>query len=128
MSCDDDNMSAYGSISRPISQSSSLATKPLIYDLAGDKLQLVVFPVSPTDLAPELEQYLQCGISLLFIGSGRTLRQSWIVFNAVVEEGLTYPQEEELTAESFRSYFLCTHLHRGQFETHCDQPTTFSSG
>lgn len=83
-------MSAYGTITRATSltplhpRSYLLPSTPALASPA-----LTLFPLTRTTVDPSLLSYLTS------------------VFNAVVAEGRTYPQQEQLTVEEFVRSFPC---------------------
>ena len=80
-------MSAYGAIKLP-ARKAEISLKPRFYRTAQNDTAVVVFPLRRDDVVQELSSYLAA------------------VFNQVVEEGKTYPQEDQLSQESFDAYFL----------------------
>jgi hypothetical protein len=86
-------MSAYGKIATP--QRTTQALLPRAYPLGerahqeyGTHSELVVFPVTLATCPPALVLHLST------------------IFNDVVREGRTYPQEKELSLGEFEAYFL----------------------
>lgn len=80
-------MSAYGAIPRPTT-SSTPRLLARSYALPSPGKYLTVFPFKLSNVDQELVSYLAK------------------VFNAVVEEGRTYPQKEPLTEDEFAGYFF----------------------
>ncbi|WOO81161.1 L-azetidine-2-carboxylic acid acetyltransferase [Vanrija pseudolonga] len=78
-------MSAYGAIKAP--QGSGGPLPVLSYKLPGD-LVLTTHPVQGADAPQELIDYL------------------FDIFNKEIEEGKTYPQEDQMTREQFVAYFF----------------------
>lgn len=79
-------MSAYGTITRAsATDPSTLVPRSL---LLPNGAAMTVFPCTRASVAPELIEYLAA------------------VFNAVVDEGRTYPQMGKLTTEQFAAYFF----------------------
>jgi len=85
-------MSAYGSISAP---KRTTVLKPRAFPSSNPALILVVFPLRKEDVPHELASLLHT------------------IFNDVVQEGKTYPQDEPLSEAAFESYYLANDLFLG---------------
>lgn len=82
-------MSPYGKIATPLGRSS--APLPVrTFQLPRASTSMTVFPLREDTAPPALVQYLHD------------------VFNAVVEEGRTYPQLDLLSLDEFAAYFFGT--------------------
>ncbi|GAA5837472.1 hypothetical protein JCM5353_001732 [Sporobolomyces roseus] len=78
-------MSAYGAIKTP---EKTVRLAPRTYPLAAEGTALTCFPVRRDTVPQPLVEYLAK------------------IFNDVVEEGRTYPQESKLTIDEFYAYFF----------------------
>ncbi|KAK4700249.1 Ca2+:H+ antiporter, partial [Phenoliferia sp. Uapishka_3] len=105
-------MSAYGAIAKPSHSIPSTPVTPTSY-LLPTKQALTVFPCTRASVDQQLISYLAK------------------VFNDVVREGRTYPQQQELTEEEFANYFFSHDCFVGLLNldlTVADLPATLKDG
>ncbi|CAD6568000.1 MAG: hypothetical protein CYPHOPRED_002290 [Cyphobasidiales sp. Tagirdzhanova-0007] len=87
-------MSAYGHIA-PLGDALQRPLTPLVYRLPDELKDLAVICLESSQIPEEL---------------GLHLRE---VFNGIVREGRTYPQERELSLQEFKNYYLSYNLFVG---------------
>lgn len=77
-------MSAYGTIAAPLRSKDSAPVLPRVYALPSDSHNLAVVPLRRESVPDELAAHLHQ------------------LFNGIVEEGRTYPQEATLDLQAFK--------------------------